>query len=198
MIGKRVPRVRQPSLPSEMMVSHQGLAIMWPVQRTFCIAVCITLLICGCGGREEPSALVLHAAPDFALEDLNGRVYRLGDLRGRVVVLNFFATWCGPCRQEIPDFVRLHQTFKEKGLEIIGVSLDFEADAVLRRFIQQYGISYPIVLGTRKVVLDYGGIEGIPTTVVIDQHGAISDYFVGFRPGHLIEASVTKLLEQRS
>ncbi|UCD87613.1 MAG: TlpA family protein disulfide reductase, partial [Desulfobacterales bacterium] len=164
--------------------------------RAFLISALVTFFICGCGGQEEKTPLASHTAPDFALRDLSGSVYRLSDLRGRVVVLNFFATWCNPCLQEIPEFVRLHRKFKDKGLEIIGVSLDPEGNTVLRPFIMRYGITYPIVLGTREMVLDYGGIQGIPTTFIIDHTGAISDYFVGLRPGYVIEASVTKLLKQ--
>ena len=158
--------------------------------------IALILLACGCGNREDKSGLASHAAPDFSLKDLNGRTYRLADLKGQVVVLNFFATWCGPCRQEIPDFVRLHQSLRAQGLEIIGVSLDQEPGTVLGPFIRNYRITYPIVLGTREVVLDYGGIQGIPTTFIIDRNGKISDYFVGLQPGYQIEASVTKLLKQ--
>ena len=165
--------------------------------RTLLVNIFMALLVCGCGGGEDRSGPHSHTAPDFALKDLNGRTYRLADLKGRVVLLNFFATWCGPCRQEIPDFVQLHKRFNGKGLEIIGVSLDMEAGAVLGPFINRYGITYPIVLGTREVVVDYGGIKGIPTTFVIDDKGEISDYFVGLQPRHVIEESVIRLLKQR-
>lgn len=164
------------------------------VMRTLLVGIFVSLVMCACDGRAERDELSLGKAPDFSLQDLNGRIYRLSDLRGRVIILNFFATWCGPCREEIPDFVRLHKRFNAKGLEIIGVSLDMEAGAVLGPFIRQYGIPYPIVLGTREAVLDYGGITGIPTTFVIDEKGAIIDHFVGWRPHHVIEESVRRLL----
>jgi peroxiredoxin len=165
--------------------------------RTFLVATLVTLLLCWCGSQEDHSGLASRAAPDFALKDLNGRICRLADHRGKVVLLNFFATWCGPCHQEITDLVRLYERFKDKGLEIIGVSLDQGGEAVLRPFVKHYGISYPIVLGTSEVMLDYGGIKGIPTTFLIDRNGIISNYFVGLRPGYVIEESVRKLLRQR-
>ena len=121
----------------------------------------------------------------------------MADLKGKVLILNFFATWCGPCRQEIPDLIRIYERFQDKGLEIIGVSLDQEGEAVLRPFIKRYGITYPVVLGTREVVVDFGGVQGIPTTYLIDHNGAISNYFVGLRPGYVIEESVRKLLKER-
>jgi peroxiredoxin len=178
-------------------VTPQRIATMQSAARTLLVNIFMALLVCGCGGGEDRSGPPSHTAPDFALKDLNGRTYRLTDLKGRVVLLNFFATWCGPCRQEIPDFVQLHKRLNGKGLEVIGVSLDMEAGAVLGPFINRYGITYPIVLGTREVVVDYGGIRGIPTTFVIDDKGEISDYFVGLQPRHVIEESVTKLLKQR-
>ncbi|MBW2018827.1 MAG: TlpA family protein disulfide reductase [Deltaproteobacteria bacterium] len=156
------------------------------------------LLICGCGGQGDQNALTSHPAPDFTLKDLNGDTWRLADLRGKTVLLNFFATWCSPCRQEIPDFVRLYEGFRDKGLEIIGVSLDQDGAAVLKPFIEHYGITYPILLGTREVVHDYGEIRSIPTTFLIDHNGRISRYFVGLQPGYVIEESVRKLLKQRS
>lgn len=165
--------------------------------RIFLVSILVIVLICGCGGQGDQSESVSGAAPDFALKDLNGDILRLSDLRGKVVVLNFFATWCGPCRQEIPDFVRLYEKFRDNGLEIIGVSLDQGGEAVLKPFVRNYRITYPIVLGTRKVALDYGGIRGIPTTFFIDHNGRISNHFVGLQPGHAIEESLKKLLKQR-
>lgn len=165
--------------------------------RTFPVAILVTLLICWCGSQENHSVLASLSAPDFALKDLNGRTCRLSDYRGKVVLLNFFATWCSPCHREITDLVRLYERFKDKGLEIIGVSLDQGGEAVLRPFVRHYGISYPIVLGTREVILNYGGIKGIPTTFLIDHNGIITNYFIGLRPGYVIEESVRKLLKQR-
>jgi cytochrome c biogenesis protein CcmG/thiol:disulfide interchange protein DsbE len=173
------------------------VVVMKLFARAFLVGTFVTLLVCGCSDQEAQSGPASRAAPDFALKDLNGGICRLAELRGKVVVLNFFATWCGPCRQEIPDLVRLYERFRDNGLEIIGVSLDQEGEAVLRPFVKHYRISYPIVLGTRKVVLDYGGIKGIPTTFLIDHNGTISNYFVGLRPGYVIEESVRKLLKER-
>jgi len=153
------------------------------------------LLICGCGDKEasrqdHPSG----SAPGFALKDLNGRIKRLEDLRGKVVLLNFFATWCPPCRQEIPGFVHLYEEYRDKGFEIVGVSLDVEGATVLRPFVRQYSIAYPILVGTQKVAADYGGIRALPTTFLIDRNGMISKQFVGLRPAHVFEASVRELL----
>ena len=155
------------------------------------------LLICGCDGQDKSASLMSQAAPDFALEDLNGRVHHLTDFKGRVVLLNFFATWCGACRQEIPHLLEIRRKFGDQGVEIIGVSLDHQVNQALRPFVQHYGITYPVLLATRKVVLDYGGIQGIPTTFVIDQNGMISDYFAGMPPSYLMEESVTKLLKHK-
>ncbi len=182
---------------SEPVNAYVSFSVMKFFARTFLVSTLVTFLICGCSGQEDRSGPASGAAPDFALKDLNGGICRLADLRGKVVVLNFFATWCGPCRQEIPDLVRLYKGFGDKGLEIIGVSLDQEGEAVLRPFIKRYGITYPIVVGTRDVILDYGGIKGIPTTFFIDHNGAITNYFVGLRPGYVIEESVRKLLKER-
>ena len=91
----------------------------------------------------------------------------------------------------------LYKRFKDKGLEIIGVSLDKNGKYVLGPFIKAFRITYPVVLGTSKVVLDYGGIRGVPTTFIIDRKGAIRDHFVGFKPGYVIEESVKKLLKQK-
>jgi len=173
------------------------VVVMQFFARAFLVGALVTFSVCGCGGQEDHSGPASRAAPDFALKDLNGGICRLAELRGKIVVLNFFATWCAPCRQEIPNFVRLYERFRDKGLEIIGVSLDQEGEAVLRPFVKHYGITYPIVLGTRKVVLDYGGIKGIPTTLLIDHNGTITNYFVGLRPGYVIEESVRKLLKER-
>jgi peroxiredoxin len=153
-------------------------------------------MIWGCtsqgGNKELPGR-----APQFALKDLKGQTLHLKDLRGRVVLLNFFATWCAPCRQEIPDLERLYKRFNAQGLEIVGIALDMEGATLLNPFVQRYGITYPVVLGTREVVVDYGGIRGIPTTVFIDRDGRVAKHFVGFRPPQVFEKSIQELLGKK-
>lgn len=169
--------------------------IMHTIARTFLASTLCILLFCGCTNKEDNKKPLSGRAPNFALEAVNGGTLRLEDLRGKVVLLNFFATWCLPCRQEIPDFVRLYENFKHKGFEIVGIGLDMEGAAVLRPFLRHFRVSYPVLLGTREVVVDYGGIRGIPTTFLIDKNGIIAERFVGLRPPRVLEQSVLELLE---
>ncbi len=118
-------------------------------------------------------------AADFDLKTSDGKTVQLSQLKGKVVLLNFWATWCGPCRKEIPDFLEVYERYKGKGFEIIGVSLDEEGWNVVNPFVKQYKISYPVVIGSGKLVNAYGGFEFIPTTFLINKEGVIVHTFTG-------------------
>jgi len=114
-----------------------------------------------------------------------GNVVKLSDFKGKVVILDFWATWCPPCRKGIPDLVELKKEFKNKGVEVIGISLDAlthggqtQKDVV--PFMKSNGINYPIAKGTDKVIMDFGGINSIPTSFVIDKDGYVINSYVGF------------------
>ena len=117
-------------------------------------------------------------APDFELNsmDKDGKKYKLSDLRGNVVIINFWATWCGPCRMEIPDFNELYLKNKDKGLIILGVSTD-DTKRGLSNFLKSYKIEYPILYGSakqiNKITSEYGGIRALPTSIIIDRNGEI-------------------------
>ncbi|MFB0528022.1 MAG: peroxiredoxin family protein, partial [bacterium] len=134
-------------------------------------------------------------APDFTLPDLEGNSLTLSDFRGKVIILNFWATWCPPCRTEIPDFVQLYEKYKDEGLLIIGVNLDGGDSRAVKQFSENYRINYPIVLGNVDVTQDYGGIRGIPTTFIIDKKGNIKEKYVGYQPRATFEDAVERLLE---
>ncbi len=132
------------------------------------------------------------AAPSFSLPDLGGRSVSLADFRGKVVVLDFWATWCPPCRREIPDFIALQKQYGTEGLQIVGIALD-EPEKV-QAFARQNGMNYPVLLGTDDVAMRYGGIEGIPTTFIIDRGGRIVNRLEGYRPRSVFEEEIRKLL----
>jgi len=134
-------------------------------------------------------------APDFTLPNLEGNRLTLSDFKGKVIILNFWATWCPPCREEIPDFVELYGEYKDEGLVIIGVNLDRGDSRAVKQFSKNYKINYPIVTGNVNVTQDYGGIRGIPTTFIIDRKGNIKEKYVGYRPKATFEEAVKKLLE---
>ena len=118
------------------------------------------------------------AAPDFTLTDLSGKSISLSDLKGKVIFVNFWATWCGPCRHEIPDFIEFYKENKDNGAVILGVSVDKSANKV-RDFADEYKINYPIAMATDNIVKDYRPGKFIPTTIIIDTEGMIQDKKVG-------------------
>ena len=122
-----------------------------------------------------------HAAPDFDLADLQGNSVRLSSLRGKAVVLNFWASWCAPCIEEIPWLVEMQKRYGGQGLQIVGVSVDDDPKDVLK-FAAKNAINYPILIGEEKVVNEYGGIDYLPTTFYIDRNGLVLDRVFG-QPG---------------
>jgi thiol-disulfide isomerase/thioredoxin len=143
-----------------------------------------------------PSAQALEGskAPAWELSDTDGKPVKSSDFAGKVVILDFWATWCPPCKAEIPGFVELQKKYGDKGLVIVGVSLDEQGPAVVKPFMQHFGVNYPIVMGDEKIVEAFGGVTAIPTTFIIDKAGNIVEKHVGFAPQEDFEKQITPLL----
>lgn len=152
-----------------------------------------TLPICSCYQQDSG----LKTAPDFALKSLEGETIKLSDYRGKVVILDFWATWCPPCRMGIPDFTQLFREYSGRGTVILGVSVDRNGDKILPPFVKQYKINYPILLSDGKVEKAYGDIAAIPTTFVIDRKGEIYRRYVGYQPKSTFEKDINSLLEDQ-
>jgi peroxiredoxin len=144
--------------------------------RSALLVLFLCLLVASC-------ALVKKKAPDFNLPDMNGNPVRLSDYRGKVVILDFWATWCGPCRMGIPDLNVLYSDYRGKGLEILGIAMDEGGKAGVLKGMQKHAImiGYPILIGTAEVQKNYGGIEAIPTTFILDKEGNIVAKYVGLQ-----------------
>jgi peroxiredoxin len=134
-------------------------------------------------------------APDFNLPDMSGRSYKLSDLKGKVVILDFWATWCPPCRRGIPDFNSLYKEYQGKGVEIIGIALDEGGREEVVKGMAEYSITidYSVLIGNAEVSRLYGGIEAIPTTFILDQEGRISAKYVGLQEKAIFETKLKKM-----
>lgn len=135
-----------------------------------------------------------QVAPDFTLTDLDGKEVALSDYKDKVVFLNFWATWCGPCRMEIPHFIDLVEQYGGDGFAIIGVALDPREFEKVPGFTEQMGINYTVVLDKKGVSNLYGGIRSIPTTFVINREGKVVDQIVGSRSKAEFESLIKKWL----
>ncbi|MDG1223365.1 MAG: TlpA disulfide reductase family protein [Candidatus Marinimicrobia bacterium] len=134
-------------------------------------------------------------APDFLLADLDGNVMSFSAYEGQVVLLTFWGTWCGPCRQEIPDFIKLYDEFNNEGLEIVGIAIQSGGAESIKKFSDYYKINYPVLTDIEgnesyKAFSDFGTISGVgtravPTTFLIDREGYIVKTYRGARPGHV-------------
>lgn len=137
-------------------------------------------------------------AKEFTLKDLHSKKVNLSDFRGKVVLLNFFATWCSPCRVEIPELAKIYQQNKKKGLVILGISLDTDMiPFMLRTFVREMKIPYPILIGTQEVAENYQ-ILGIPTTLIINKDGKTYKRFEGLVPPEYFERALMDLLETKT
>ena len=146
-----------------------------------CLCLMLSVLLCalpGCSSKEKP-ALQGNPAPDFTLKDLSGKAQKLSDLKGKVVLLNFWATWCPPCREEVPSMVRLNQAMTGKPFQMLAVSIDEGGKDAVERFFSKSGNALPALLDTDQSVSKRYGLTGVPETFVIDKKGVILKKVVG-------------------
>jgi thiol-disulfide isomerase/thioredoxin len=133
-------------------------------------------------------------APALVLKDLRGRALRLSDYKGKVVLLNFWATWCPPCRAEMPDLIKMQREYRSKGLQVIGVTYPPQEIEEVRQFIKKLGVNYPIALGTKETKTLFDKTETLPLTLVIDRQGRIRERIEGILLPEEFEQKIKPLL----
>jgi peroxiredoxin len=143
-----------------------------------------------------PPEIKGRQAPEFELTALDGKKVRLADFKGKAVLLNFWATFCQPCKIEMPWFVDLQNKYGPEGLQIVGVAMDDASEADIGKFAKNLGVNYPILIGQEKIGEDYGGIPFLPTTFYISRDGKVVDKVYGLKGKAEIEESVKKALSQ--
>ena len=136
-----------------------------------------------------------NLAPAWKLPDLAGHIVSSDDFKGKVVILDFWATWCGPCRAEIPGLIDLQKNYQKQGLAVVGVSVDEGGVDVLKPFVKKFGMNYPVLVGDGKVQQAFGGIDAIPVTLVIDRQGRIVKRHLGLTDKDEFEAEIKPLLK---
>lgn len=166
------------------------------------LAACAVVFFCVCSAGAQsraklpgPNALLGKPSPDFIRKDIAGKRVSLKTYRGKVVLLNFWATWCGPCRLELPKFAQWQRQFSPRGFQVIAVSMD-DSEAPVRRFVQGLKPGFPVLMGDVRLAQAYGGILGLPVSFLIGRDGHIAERLEGGADLPSMESKVKKMLAQ--
>jgi peroxiredoxin len=159
----------------------------------------VTALLAGLGAGCSSTTAAKGAkdrkpAPDFTLQDANGKAVKLSDYKGKVVLLDFWATWCGPCKIEIPWFIEFQRKYKDRGFSVLGVSMDEDGWQIVKPFAEEFKMNYPVVLGNDETATAFGGVEVLPTTFIIDKEGRIVATHRGLTSKDEMEKAIEDLL----
>ena len=172
-----------------------------PLVLVFTIAIAAAMLFTGLhmarknrSGESLAGQFAGKPAPDFELQTLDGKSMKLSDLRGKAVLLNFWATYCGPCKIEMPWFVQMQNEYGPQGLQIIGVAMDDASTSDIAKFAKEMGVNYPILLGKESVGVSYGGVDVLPTTFFIDRNGKVTGREFGLQSRSVFVDNIKKAL----
>ena len=173
-----------------------------PFILVFIAAVVVAMLFAGIHiarknhGGGAPGQLIGQVAPDFELQSLEGKNVKLSDFRGKAVLLNFWATYCGPCKIEMPWLVELQKQYGPQGFQILGVAMDDASTEDIAKFAKEMGVNYPILLGKESVGQSYGGVGVLPTTFFVDRDGKVTDREFGLQSRSVFVDNIKKALSQ--
>jgi cytochrome c biogenesis protein CcmG/thiol:disulfide interchange protein DsbE len=161
-----------------------------------CTGAALAFLLTSCGGGGgAPSKVSLAAtAPDFELKDVEGKVFHFSDAKGTVRLVDFWATWCAPCREEIPMFKELHATYAAKGFTLVGIAMDDEGVDKVKPYVDELKLPYLTLIGNEEVAKAFGGIVGFPSKFLVDRDGHIVDSWVGAVPRAVLEKKIQSIL----
>jgi len=180
-----------------MRLVRSARLLVWVLSSASAAGLLASLMTaCGSPSGSPAGAAAPRPAPDFALGDIHGRLVKLSDSAGRVRLIDFWATWCPPCREAIPDLKALHEAYGSHGLTVLAISMDDDppAEKVVPPFVERYRIPYTNLLGTPEVADAFGGVVGLPTTFLVDRDGTITDTYVGGTPKRVLERRIRELL----
>ena len=150
--------------------------------------------LAGLAGCKQAQLPLLGHAPAWKLKDLDGKEVAFSQFQGKVVVVDFWATWCVPCIGEIPGYIRLQEKYGKDGLAIVGISLDEKPPAEVKQFVKDRKMNYQVVMGSEEVQQLFGGLDSIPTTFLIDRTGTIRDRKIGAEPAEEYERKIKAVL----
>ena len=168
-------------------MTHKSYRFSWTMARMLIVAACVLALASSSWGAGKP-------APGFTLKDvLQGKEYSLSQFKGKVVMINFFTFFCGPCRDEMPDLNKINNELKAKGLVTLGIALSSDPTQI-RFLVKQLGLEYPVLTGNDKVSEAYGSVSVVPTTVIIDKAGNIAQRIEGTRKKETFMGLIQPLL----
>lgn len=158
------------------------------------MALAVLLSACGGGAPAPAPPGAMKTAPEFELKDVQGNLYRSATAKGTVQLVDFWATWCAPCRAEIPMFKDFNTTYGPRGFTLVGIAMDEEGIVKVKPFVEEMKIPYLTLIGNDGVVDAFGGVVGFPTKFLIDREGRIVDSWVGEVPRAVLEKKIQSLL----
>lgn len=158
------------------------------------ILAMIALVLASCSSSDTPATSQLGQAPGFALEGMDGKTIDFEQYKGKLVLVDFWATWCPPCRRSIPHLAELHTKYSGRGFEVVGISLDNTGKESVASFARDYSIPYTILMGTQETALKWNIGSGIPVAILVNREGAVVEKIVGYKDTQFWEQKIAQYL----